>query len=98
MIHLAAKSQTWKLRKGGGTWGSWARYLGCRERRRIQASSHSVPTRGDKGRCCAHTEGTAGCSGVHKSQGDKLKANQNNLSQVFRRFLIAESFLTLPLS
>lgn len=21
MIHLAAKSQTWKLRKGGGTWG-----------------------------------------------------------------------------
>lgn len=98
VIRLAAKSQTRKLRKGGGTWGSRARYLGCRERRRIQASSRSVPTRGDKGRCCARTAGTAGCSGVRKSRGDKLKANQNKLSQVFRRFLSAESFRILSLS
>lgn len=98
MIGLAAKSQTQKHRKGGGIWGSWARYLGCRERQRIQASNRSVLRRGDKGRCCAHTEGMADCSGVHKSQGDKLKTEQNKPSQVFRRFLAAESLIILSLS
>ena len=96
MISLAAKSQTQKLRKGGGIWRSWAQYLGCRERQRIQASNRSVLTRGDKARCCAHTEGMADCSGVHKSQGDKLKTKQNKLSQIFRRFRIAESLRILP--
>lgn len=78
-----------------GVWGSQAPYLGCRARRRILASSHSARTRGDRDHCCARTEGMAGCSGVHRSQGGKLKIKQNRLSQVFRRFLTAESFRIL---
>lgn len=98
MIGLTAKSQTQKLRKAGGMWRSWAQYLGCRERRRIQASNRSVQTRGDKVHCCAHTEGTPDCSGVHKSLKDKLKTKQNKLLQVFRRFLIAEILRILSVS
>lgn len=77
--------------------GSQAPYLGCRARRRILASSRSARTRGDRDRCCARTEGMAGCSGVHRSQGGKLKTKQNRLSQVFR-FLTAESFRILSWS
>lgn len=98
VISLTAESQPQKLGKDGGIWGSWAQYLGCRVCQRILANSHSVLTRGDRDRCCAHTEGMAGCSGVHGSQGDKLKTEQNKPSQICRRFLTAKSFRILSLS
>lgn len=96
MISLAAKSQTQKRRKESGIWKFGAQYLGCRERQRIQASNRSVLTRGDKVHCCAHTAGTADCSDVHKSLGDKLNTKPNRSSQTFRRVLHAES-LRIPL-
>lgn len=67
--------------------GRWHReYLGCRGGRRSRAGSRSVRTRGDRARCCAHIGDTAGCSGARKTQGGKLKTEQNQAVTGFSTF------------